>query len=234
MKILKNNFSLFNSAGIALLSTVLLISSCSDDNHPEQPASLKVISGVTGDSQYLVKVNGTQLSDTALTYRKSLAYKSVVTGTAELVVTDQATGNVVSSSPLNLPPGTASSAYLISDATSKVSVFTIRDDFSLPTASKARIRFVNVSPTAGPLDLTISGQSTPIFTGVTFKGATQFVDIDPAIAITFVITQTGKTEPLATLPSIPVARGTFKTLWAVNPQAISESSTVSLGMISNK
>jgi hypothetical protein len=235
MKISKNNFSIFNLLGIAALSATLMISSCKDDDHVNQQASLKAINGVPGSAQYLVKLNGTELSDTALAFRKSLAYRPVIAGPAELVVTDQSTGNVVSSSMINLAPNTTNSVYVAQDAAaaSKVSVFTIKDDFSAPAAGKARVRFVNVNSVTGPLDLTINGQPAPLFTGITFKGSTAFVDIDPG-TVSFTITETGKTEPVFTLSNVVVAQGTFKTLWATNPVETSETTRASLGVISNK
>lgn len=236
MKILKNNVSFLNRMSVAALSAALLISSCSKDHNSDQNAKLKVINGVFDDPAYTVSVNGTALSTTALDFRTSTAYTPVPAGTAELVVTEQATGKVVSKTPLNLAANASASAYLAPQTSlAAKSVLVIQDDFTPPAANKAKVRFVNLSPDAGNIDLFMNGQPVKSETGIGFKGFSPFVEVDPAAAATFEIRQAGTGTVLSTALNVNIAAGKFTTLWAVGPPVKSQLSNASLalGVISN-
>lgn len=236
MKILKNNVSFFNTMSVAMLSAALLISSCSKDHDSGQGAKLKVINGVFDDPAYIVTVNGVALNNTALAFRTSTAYAPVPAGQANLVVTEQATGNVVSKSTFNLSANASASAYLAPQTSlAAKSVLVIQDDFTPPAANKAKVRFVNLSPDAGNLDLTLNGQPVPSGTGIGFKGFSPFVEVDPAASATFEIKQTSTGQVLATTPNVAIAAGKFVTLWAVGPPIKSSVSntTLALGVINN-
>lgn len=236
MKILKNNVSFFSRMSVAALSAALLISSCSKDHNSDQNAKLKVINGVFDDPAYTVSVNGTALSSTALDFRTSTAYTSIPSGASELVVTEQATGKVVSKTQLSTAANASVSAYLAPQTSSAAkSVLVIQDDFTPPAANKAKVRFVNLSPDAGSLDLTLNGQPVPSGTNIGFKGFSPFVEVDPSTAATLQIKQTGTGKVLATTANVAVAAGKFYTLWAVGPpvQSSVSNAALALGVINN-
>lgn len=241
MKFLKNKLSLFNLAGIAVLSAMLMISSCSDDDDnsgPEQQAKVKVINGIYDNPDYIIKVNGTDLSSTPLAYRKSTDYVSVSTNNPELVVTEQSSNKVVLTSKLAVAPGTNTSIYLeAASATEPAGSFQIDDDLTTVTAKKAKIRFVNVSPDGGSLDLLLNGQAVATSaTGIAPKKASPFIEIDPVAGATFSLRQTGTDNILATVPNVNVEEGQFTTLWAVGTQSLSANPAAKLavGVIVNK
>lgn len=238
MKFLKNKLSPVNLAGIAVLSVMLIISSCSDDdNHPgsEQQAKVKVINGIFDNPDYIVRVNGTALGSTALAYRKSTDYTTVPANNAELVVTEQSTSKVVLTSKLALADASTASVYLVpASASAAASTFVVQDDLGAVAAKKAKIRFVNVSPDAGSLDLLLNGQPVASSTGIAFKAASAFVEIDPVAGATFSLRQTGTDTIVASVPNVSVEEGQFTTLWAVGPKGVTASAQLALGVIVNK
>jgi Domain of unknown function (DUF4397) len=55
------------------------------------------------------------------------------------------------------------------------------DDLTSPPAGKARIRFIHAIPTSIALDCYKAGETTPLFPTIPFKGASDFVNVDPGV-----------------------------------------------------
>jgi hypothetical protein len=63
-----------------------------------------------------------------------------------------------------------------------VEALVLTDDLSLPSPGKAKVRIMNFSPDAGPVDLVITGGvSSPVTlaTNLQFKGVQEFIEVDP-------------------------------------------------------
>jgi hypothetical protein len=63
-----------------------------------------------------------------------------------------------------------------------VEALVLTDDLSLPTPGRAKVRIMNFSPDAGPVDLVITGGAPSLVTLATnlqFKGVQAFIEIDP-------------------------------------------------------
>jgi len=241
MKVLKNKFSIFNLAGVAALSAVLFFSSCSDDDdnpsNPDQQTNVKVVNGVYDGTDLVVKLNGTQVGPKALAFKNSTDYTAVGAAKSEvtLTVTEQSTNKEILASTLSIAPKANSSLYLVPQtATSAVSTLLITDDFTAPAAGKAKVRLVNLSPDAGSVDLFLNGKAVPSATGIAFKTASPFVEVDPATTANFELRQTGKDNVLVALPNAAVQAGEFTTLWAQGQRAVATAPPLALGKIVNK
>jgi len=239
MKVSKNNFSFFKLAGVAVLVITLMIGSAcknDDDIPPLRQAKVKVINGIYDNPGYVIKVNGKILSSTPLAYRKSTAYTAIPASGQVLTATEQGTNNVVVSSKLKIAEGTSASFYLVPQtATSKATSFLIADDLNNVTANKAKVRFVNLSPDSENLDLLVNGKTVKTATGIGFKEATSFVEIDPVQGATFEIRKTGTDQILAKSAAVDVKEGQFTTLWSVGPPVQTKRGTqIALGVINNQ
>jgi hypothetical protein len=56
----------------------------------------------------------------------------------------------------------------------------ITDDMSLPARGKVKVRFLNVSPDAGPIDIVNAANGNVLAARLTYRQVNQFVEIDPA------------------------------------------------------
>lgn len=234
MKILKNKRSLLNAANTLLLCSAVLISSCKKDHDNDHaPANLKLINGVTGSAEYKVNLDNTTFSDEVLAFSKSLPYKETNSGHHDLTITEVATGKVVSSTAINLSVASVSSVYAVEEA-GVVSTVLINDDLSAPAAGKAKIRFVNMSTDAGSLDIAVTGQSTALFSGVKFKGFTEFISVDPGTKLNFFV-KNATNNSIVSLDNVTLESGKVYTLWAKGKVAATTTiQPLALGLITNK
>jgi hypothetical protein len=56
----------------------------------------------------------------------------------------------------------------------------IKDDVSLPSAGKVKVRFLNFSTDAGPIDIVDVGTNTQLASGITYKTVSGFIEMAPA------------------------------------------------------
>lgn len=240
MKVSKNNFSIFKLAGAAVLAATLMIGSAcknDDDFPPLRQAKIKVINGIFDHPAYVIKVNGKELSNAALAYRKSTDYTAVPASTQIITVTEQGSSSVVLTSRLKVAAGTSASFYLVPQtAASKATGLLIPDDLSTIAEKKAKIRFVNLSPDAGKLDLLVNGKEVKSTNGTAFLKFTDFVEIEPVAGATLELRETGTQNIVATNTNVTVPEGQFTTLWGVGTKkvAASAASKLALGVIVNK
>ncbi|CAN5509315.1 hypothetical protein BH09BAC4_BH09BAC4_04580 [soil metagenome] len=134
--------------------------------------------------------NGVQFNTFPIKFPWSNGYKAFAPGTMVMRFD-------TAQSQSNNPPGAAAkvgeltfpteadryySAYSIGTAQQPEFVL-LNDDLALPTPGKAKVRIMNYSPDAGPLDLFITGGSlaAPITlaTSLAYKGVKPFFEIDP-------------------------------------------------------
>lgn len=87
----------------------------------------------------------------------------------------------------------------------------ISDDLTNPAEGKAKIRFVNVSPDAGKLNLAIGG-GADLFTEKEFKSATEFKEID-AKKQSFNVVDPASKAVLFTLENADIKAGKIYTIW---------------------
>jgi hypothetical protein len=238
MKFSKKNLSIFKLAGAAVLATTLIVGSAYKDSDAPAPrlTKVKVINGMFDNPSYVIKVNGKTLNSTPLAYRKSTEYTAIPASGQLLTVTEQGSNKVVLSSNLKIAAGTSASFYLVPQtANSKATGFIIPDDLSNIAPKKAKVRFVNLSPDSENLDLLVNGKTVKTATGIGFKEATSFVEIDPQQAATFEIRKSGTDQVLAKSAAVNIKEGQFTTLWSVGPPVKSKrGTTIALGVINNQ
>jgi hypothetical protein len=239
MKFSTKNLSIFKLTGAAILATTVIIGSAYKDDNPitaAGTAKIKVINGIFDNPSYVIKVNGKTLNSAPLAYRKSTEYAAIPASAQVLTVTEQGSNKVVLSSNLKLAAGSSASFYLVpATASAKATSFIIPDDLSTIAAKKAKVRFVNLSPDSEDLDLLVNGKTVKTATGIGFKEATSFVEIDPLEAATFEIRKSGTNQVLAKSATVSVKEGQFTTLWSVGPPVKTKRGTeMALGVINNQ
>jgi hypothetical protein len=89
----------------------------------------------------------------------------------------------------------------------------VKDDLTAPASGKARVRFVHLSPDAPAFNLAIAGKDTDLFTDKSFKGYTDFVDIDPAEKVTFNVKNKVNGAIAASIADVKIEANKIYTVW---------------------
>lgn len=139
---------------------------------------------------YDVYLNDTKMNSAALPLGGNLLYTEHTAGNYTLKFTVAGRAESVFTKEITVPGYTYSSIFLIGKP-SAFDLYTVTDDLSNTSTTSAFVRFINVSPDAGTLDL--FSKTTAIASGVAYKNATKFVAVD-AGSHTFDVKQSGTTK----------------------------------------
>ncbi|MEI9921026.1 MAG: DUF4397 domain-containing protein [Bacteroidota bacterium] len=138
------------------------------------------------------------INSTKFDYTDNTGYLKFFAGTRRLQFGPFGASNVVADTTMKFEDAKAYSVYVV-NTFNKIDLLVLNDDTNAPTAGKAKVRFLNLSPDAPEVDLQINDTSVPVATGVSFKEPSSFTEID-ANKYTFVVkTTTG--DVLLTLPN---------------------------------
>ncbi len=89
----------------------------------------------------------------------------------------------------------------------------LTDTLNKPTAGSALVRFVNLCPDGGPVDLQIKSATTTTIANKSFTGHSGFVSITPGGAYDLQVTSTGTSTVLASLSGVTLNNGGVYTIW---------------------
>ncbi len=159
----------------------MFLSACSK-NETEAPAisGLMIVNASPGAGTYNVYINDVSSSVNqkgALPFMGTVApYFNITPGANKIKFTTSSNTASVFTETTNLDKDKAYSYFLINDVPN-LSGLLMQDDLSLSSSEKGFIRFVNLIPDAGTLDLVVSG-STTLVGGKAFKTASDFITAD--------------------------------------------------------
>jgi hypothetical protein len=218
-----------------LLALTLAFSACKKDDNPYVPgiAALAIVHAAPGTPELTFKIDGTKSNVKALTFGTVQPYGNIAKGTYAFSVTKKDSSRILANATTPLRNGKAYSLF-IADVPTKTAFTVIEDDLTAPAADKANVRFVNMSPDAGSLDLLITGQTTPLFTKTAFKGATSFASLTPGAELNFEIRENTKTEVLTKIEKVKIEKNKIYTIWAKGLKAATDSTKLTLALITNK
>lgn len=172
---MKLNFISKMMLGIA---AALTVSSCNidDDNYytPDTNVAYGIIGNASpssGDLYFYADAN--RINANASVYGSAEGYFRFYTGKRTLALKD-ATGALLDSTTVNLKAGDVFSAFAV-NTYNNVELVTYSDTLQQPETGHALVRFINLSPDAGPI--AISGINQTFATGVDFKAATNYISI---------------------------------------------------------
>lgn len=221
----------------AFFSGVMVImASCHKDDHPSNStgvADLTVVHASPGPVAYDVALNGRRLNASPFAYGNYYNYGLVPAGNAEFRISLSGNSLVAAKDVFSLKPSCAYSLY-IADLPSRVSLLLTKDDLSFPTMGKAKLRFVNLNPDAGSLNLTILGDTTRLFAKVPFKSTTDFMQVEPSTGIGFVLTDSTGNDMLATSSKYRIDAGRIYTVVAKGAKSATDTTAPAVGLIRNR
>jgi hypothetical protein len=236
MNILKTNLSTVTKDILALLLIFFLFTSCQKDDHHvvAPPAKLAIIHAAPGSTAYNLKMNSIRLNAVPLTYSNFISYSLVSSGKSDFSITPKGSNIAETRASLALKPYTDYSLY-ITGVPGNTDLLLTEDDLSPPVPNKAKLRFINLSPDAGPVTLQLLADTTRLFSNVAYKSSTAFIQVAPATGTGFILTDSVNNATLVISSKYKIQPGRIYTIIAKGLRAAKDTTTrLALGMINNQ
>lgn len=204
------------AATLIFCVSVLTLGSCSK-NETETPSisGLMVVNASPGYGTFNLYVNNVTApvnTKGALPFLGTISpYFNITPGANVLKFTTASNTESVFTETTNLENDKAYSYFLINDYPNLAGLL-VQDDLSLTSAEKAFVRFVNLSPDAGALDLVVSGGPV-LASDKGFKTASQFISTD-AKPVTLELKDRASGAVIASLKDVTLTAGKIYTLVA--------------------
>jgi Domain of unknown function (DUF4397) len=159
---------------------------------PVQYTYLNVVNATVDTLNFYL--NGTRQNNTSSLYPTGQSlYLTVPSGAQKFEFKKAGTSNVLFEIPLNLKDSTYNSLYVYGEGASQTF---ITNDILLTYTSHpdtTQVKFVNVSPDAGNLDMTVG--NTVSFKSLPLKSSTEYVEM-PGVLTEVKVFQSGSATPL--------------------------------------
>ena len=225
------------AATLLLTAFVICLSACSK-NETETPAisGLMVVNASPGYGTFNLYINNVSSpvnTKGALPFLGTISpYFNITPGTNTLKFTTASSTESLFSQATTLEADKAYSYFLINN-TPNLEGLLIQDDLSLTSSEKGFIRFINLSPDAGALDLSVTG-GTNLATDKSYKSATEFLSVD-AKPYSFELKDKVSGQVIATLKDVTITAGKMYTIVAAGMLSPGElQQTVRLEVITNR
>jgi hypothetical protein len=200
----------------ALAGTALFLNSCKNDINQTTPAiaALTVINAYPSETSTLDFFLGNErVNNTGLAFGGAISYFNAYEGARTADVTISGTSTKLVSKSITLKGGVYHSLYVIGESAEKADFLLIEDELTNPAANKVHVRFANLSPDAGSLELKIENDET-VFEDRAYKAFTPFKSVPAAVKSKFILTDKATGEVLATKEDVELKQGLIYTVWA--------------------
>ncbi|SMC86487.1 DUF4397 domain-containing protein [Pedobacter africanus] len=174
-----NKSTYFKTLTIAAALTLgaLLFNSCSKDPAPTPEISyLNITNASPTLNSYNIYVGSAKVNPAALGFTSVVPYGQYVPGTSAIKLTTGSSTESVFTKNVNLEANTVQSLFVIGKGAT-IDYLVIKDQLGSLTSDKAFVRFINLSPDAAALNLTIKDGNT-IVTDKAYKASSEFVEIE--------------------------------------------------------
>lgn len=219
--------SIFNSKKFAItkiaiaVGATLSLSSCLKNNNSEYvdppSAGLSIFHASPGTQKFNVAIGNTIINDgyqlIEFEYSKALSYVPVSPGSRNISILKRNTKDTIRTGTFNLVNDKYYSLF-VTDAAPNANLVFVEDTIVVPPVGKARVRFVNLSPDAGNLDLVVNtaGTDSLLFSNKAYKTASPFTNLSGTKVYKLEI-KSGATSK-AVLDNVEIQSGKIYTIWA--------------------
>jgi hypothetical protein len=140
---------------------------------------------------------------------KELPDKLAVTFTVRLAGQDG--GEPLAEKSEIISSGNHYTIVALPDTKAQLLLKVINDDLEPPSADKAKVRFIHVSPEAGEVDVYSRERKKALFDGVNFESEAGYCEVDP-MKTTLEVRPEGKKNVLLTIPNAALDAGKIYTI----------------------
>lgn len=170
------NLSKLITGALFTLSS-LVLSSCSTKETPiPESASLMMVNTSPTPATYNIYVNNAPANSGAIPFGGALPYLKVNTGEQSIKFTTASSTESLITKKVNIENNRAYSLFLIGKE-DKLDYLVIRDEIAQAPKEKALIRFINLSPDAGVLNLAIK-EGAVLISDKAYKENSAFIEVE--------------------------------------------------------
>jgi len=228
-----NPLLIARAAGTGLMCFLLmLLSSCLKDHNtyiaPPTTALLMASADAPAENLYL---NADRVNAQPLNYEDYIGYFNAYTGKRQVILYNSTTSAQIVADSIHLNPNIVYTLFLANTYTHP-DLILLTDSVPIPAIGKAAIRFVNVSPDAGTVDLA-TGSTTVLINGQPYKGASSFIPVTGDSLYNFSFRVHGSSTVIASLNSVRIHNNSVYTVWLRGLAAGSGTQKVSGGILYN-
>ncbi|HZY35546.1 MAG TPA: DUF4397 domain-containing protein [Mucilaginibacter sp.] len=194
---------------------VLLLSSCLKDNnnyYSPPVAYLSFVQASTDEPPLNFYLNNDLVNWSPIQYGDNFGYIRAYTGLRTANFDNAGTMGQVLSDTIRLNQNVYYTLFLANTAAHPQALL-LTDSLSQPASGNATVRFVNLSPNEGAVDLQIKGANTTTIANKSFLGHSGFIAISAASAYTLQVNANGTSTALATLTNADIDAGGVYTIW---------------------
>jgi len=230
---MKKCLRLFFAPGAILL----LFSSCFKDhnNYVNPPvAYLAFVQASTDEPPLNFYLNADLVNNlSAIQYGNSFGYINAYTGLRTANFDNAFTGAQILSDTMTLRQNTNYTLFLANTAAHPQTLL-LTDTLNQPTQGNATVRFVNLSPDAGAVDLQIKSTNTTTIANKTFTGHSGFVSVTGGVGYNLQVNATGTSTALASLGNVNLVNGGVYTIWLYGlKNSTTSADNLAIGMMPN-
>ncbi|HMI00986.1 MAG TPA: DUF4397 domain-containing protein [Pedobacter sp.] len=221
---------------IALATLSVTLTACSkddDDITPPQISGVSVIHASPTTEKLDFYVENVKANNEDFAYTDKIDYLNLYSGTRRLVIAKKGGTTALLTEDFPLEPQKGYSLF-VCDKFETIKFLMIKDDLTAPASGKARVRFVHMSPDAPALNLAIAGKDTDLFTDKSFKGYTDFVDIDPAEKVTFNVKNKDGGAIAASIADVEIKADKIYTVWVKGLKAATDDTKLGVEVFMHK
>ncbi len=211
-----NNLKSITIPTILILFLTLTLMGCLKklDEVPQVSISgFSVIHAVPTAEKFDIYLGSTKVNILDFAFTNKIDYLNAYSGIRQVSVGNKNASAFIKTENFTLKPNIAYSLFVIGKPDSIKYLF-LTDTLTYPPAGKAKIRFVNLSPDAGALNLAIGGATADLVADRLFKEYSPFITINNAERVTFNIKNKTTEVVEATLANVKIEDGKIYTVWA--------------------
>ena len=206
--------SRFRSIFFSIALMVLLIS-CMDDEEnlvrgPVEVAYVSIYHAAPAAPGFDVIVDGRLINSNPFDYSSYSGYLNFFTGNRDIRFTATNADRVLMDTTFNFADQKAYSLFAI-NRLSRMEALLVEDSAAAPAPGNAMVRFVHLSPDANAFDVVVDENEALLFSGKSFREATDFREI-AAGTYDFKVKTAGGTDPVLSASDVDILPGRFYTI----------------------
>jgi hypothetical protein len=220
---------------LALLLCTVAFTSCikEKDYEPVQIAGLSIINAAPTTTPLVVYADNNITTPANFIFGTKVDYLNAYAGSRNFTITKSSSTAAVYSERFTLENQVGYSLFVV-DRLENLKFLFLKDDLAAPATGKAKLRFVNLSPDANALSLTIEGKPTAIFTNKAYKEFTSFEQIDAADKVTFQVKNNATGALETALPDVKIEAGKIYTIYAKGLKANTDDTKFGAAIFTHK
>lgn len=228
--------SLKTTTLLAALVITLGLSSCMKDDFENTPiliSGLSLVHASPTTEKLDVYIDNTRASIDDFAFGNKMDYLRAYSGDRTITVTKKGLTTRLTSDVVKLVPDFGYTVFVV-DKFEAIDLLTLQDDLALPAAGKAKVRFVNLSPDGGALNLAINGAATDLADNRAFKEFSAFVPVDAAENVTFNVKNKATGAVEATISGVKIEDGKIYTIYAKGLKANADDTRFGAAIFTHK